>query len=180
MGRSGTTSLPAVDPKPPSESRGTLVKWMSILDANSAGFIHGGTVMKLCDEAAGVAAVKHSRCRVVTAAVDRMTFLHPIHVGELMTLSATVNAVWRTSMEVGVRVEAENPRTGEIRHTNTAYLTMVALDEDGKPTEVPPLAVGGPNEERRAREAQVRRRNRLAEREQLMAHREAEEPAQPA
>ena len=84
---------------------------MGIQEANSAGFVHGGIVMKMCDEAAGIAAVKHSRCRVVTAAIDRMTFLHPVHIGQLLTCRARVNAAWRTSMEVGVRVEAENPRT---------------------------------------------------------------------
>ena len=105
--------------------------------------------------------------------MDRMTFLLPIHVGELLTLKAGVNAVWRTSMEVGVRVEAENPRTGEVRHTNTAYLTMVALDDDGRPLAVPPLATASPDEERRAREQQVRRANSLAEREQIRAERAA-------
>jgi acyl-CoA hydrolase len=150
----------------------TLVKWMGLADANSAGFVHGGTVMKLCDEAAGIAAIKHSRRRVVTAGMDRMTFLFPVHVGELVSFLATVNAVWRTSMEVGVRVEAENPRTGECRHTNTAYLTMVALDEEGRPTEVPGLEVAGPDQERRAHEAQVRRAHRLAEREQIVEARE--------
>src|SRR4051812_18863471 len=129
-----------------------LVKWMGITDANSAGFIHGGIVMKLVDEAAGIAAVKHSRCRVVTAAVGSMPFPQPIHVGELVTLSASVNAAWRTSMEIGVRVEAENPRTGEVRHTNSAYLTMVALDDHGLPTPVPPLAPESADEERRQRE----------------------------
>ena len=112
---------------------------MGLVDANSAGYVHGGTVMKLCDEVAGLAAVRHSRCRVVTAGMDRMTFLEPIHIGELVTFTASVNAAWRTSMEVGVRVEAEQPREGTVRHTNTAYLTMVALDDDGRPTEVPPL-----------------------------------------
>jgi acyl-CoA hydrolase len=144
---------------------------MGITDANSAGFVHGGTVMKLCDEAAGLAAVRHSRSRVVTAAVDRMTFLHPVFVGELMTLTARVNAVWRTSMEVGVRVEAENPRTGDSRHTGTAYFTMVALDEDGRPTEVPDVRIETDVEARRSREAQVRRANRLAERDELRAGR---------
>jgi acyl-CoA hydrolase len=153
------------------ESGAVLVKWMGITDANSAGFVHGGTVMKLCDEAAGLAAVRHSRSRVVTAAVDRMTFLHPVFVGELMTLTARVNAVWRTSMEVGVRVEAENPRTGDSRHTGTAYFTMVALDEDGRPTEVPDVRIETEVEERRSREAQVRGANRLAERDELRAGR---------
>jgi acyl-CoA hydrolase len=129
--------------------------------------------MKLCDEAAGLAAIKHSRCRVVTAAIGGMTFLHPIHVGELLTFSASVNAAWRTSMEVGVRVDAENPRSGESRHTNTAYLTIVAVDEEGRPTAVPPLLAESPDDQRRAREAELRRRNRLAEREEILAERRA-------
>jgi acyl-CoA hydrolase len=140
---------------------------MNITDANSAGFVHGGTVMKLCDEAAGLAAIKHSRCRVVTAGMDRMTFLEPIHIGELVSFKAAVNAAWRTSMEVGVRVEAEHPRTGTLRHTSTAYLTMVAVDEDGHPAGVPPLLVESADEQRREREAQTRRRNRLAERDEI-------------
>jgi acyl-CoA hydrolase len=144
---------------------------MSIEDANSAGFVHGGTVMRMCDEAAGIAAIRHCGRRVVTAGVDRMTFTEPVWVGELLRCSATVNAVWRTSMEVGVRVEAENAVTGEVRHTSTAYLTMVAVDEHGKPSAAPPLAVEGPDEERRQHEAEVRRRNRLVEREQILAAR---------
>jgi acyl-CoA hydrolase len=155
-----------------SKSQALLVRWMSITDANSAGFVHGGVVMKLCDEAAGIAAVKHTRRRVVTAAIDRMTFLDPVHVGQLLACKASVNAVWRTSMEVGVRVEAENPLTGEIRHTSTAYLTMVVLDEQGTPTEAPPLVAESPDEQRRMGEAELRRRNRLAEREQIRASRE--------
>jgi len=160
-----------VESKPVSQSRSQIVHWMGLADANSVGNVHGGTVMKLCDEAAGLAAIKHSRCRVVTAGMDRMDFLIPIRVGELVTFSATVNAAWRTSMEVGVRVEAENPRTGEIRHTNTAYLTMVALDEAGKPTPVAPLIAETPTEVRRMREAELRRANRLRERDQILAAR---------
>src|SRR5688572_2726792 len=144
---------------------------MGLIDANAAGYVHGGTVMKLCDEVAGLAAVRHSRSRVVTAGMDRMTFLEPIHIGELVTFTASVNAAWRTSMEVGVRVEAEQPREGTVRHTNTAYLTMVALDDDGRPTEVPPLEAVSEDEVRREREAQTRRRNRLAEREELQTGR---------
>jgi acyl-CoA hydrolase len=103
-----------------------------------------------------------------------MAFLYPIYVGELVTLSATVNAAWRTSMEVGVRVEAENPRTGAARHTNTAYLTLVALDDEGNPAPVPPLIATDATEQRRMREAEMRRANRLAEREQIRAHRDDE------
>jgi len=140
---------------------------MGVTDINVAGFVHGGTVMKLCDEVAGVAAIRHSHGRVVTAGVDRLTFLEPVQQGDLVTLLASVNAVWRTSMEVGVRVEAERPGSGEVRHTSSAYLTMVALDEHGRPTAVPPLLTESELEVRREREAQTRRRNRLAERDEL-------------
>ena len=161
-----------MEPKPVSESRAQLIRWMGITDANSAGNVHGGIIMRLADEAAGLAAVKHSRKRVVTVAMDRMNFLFPIYVGDLVTFSATVNAAWRTSMEIGVRVTAENVRTGVKRHTNTAYLTMVALDEAGRPTPVPPVVPTTPTEERRMREAELRRANRLAEREQILSGRE--------
>jgi acyl-CoA hydrolase len=144
---------------------------MRISDANNGGNVHGGVIMYLCDEVAGIAAVRHCGCRVVTVAMDRMTFLHPVYVGHLLTLKATVNAAWSTSMEVGVRVEAENIRSGEVTATSTAYLTMVAIDDDGRPTPVPPLAPETPDEERRAREAQLRRDNRLAERERIEAER---------
>jgi acyl-CoA hydrolase len=140
---------------------------MGIGDANIAGLVHGGAVMRLCDEAAGIAAIRHSGSRVVTAAMDRMTFLHPVHIGELLICSASVNAVWRTSMEVGVRVEAENPRDGTRRHTSAAYLTIVALDEKGRPTPVPPLVAETDTERRRQREAELRRSNRLTEREEI-------------
>ncbi|MGI8903839.1 MAG: acyl-CoA thioesterase [Solirubrobacteraceae bacterium] len=165
-----------MDPKPPAESASLLTHWMGVEDANSAGTIHGGTVMKLADEAAGLAAIKHSRQRVVTAGMDRMTFLYPIAVGELVSSSATVNGAWRTSMEVGVHVEAENPLTGEVRHTNTAYLTMVALDDEGHPSRVPGVIATTPTEQRQLREAQLRRANRLAERAEILAHRDPETP----
>ena len=144
---------------------------MRVSEANNSGNVHGGVIMYLCDEVAGIAAVRHSGCRVVTVAMDRMTFLQPVLVGHLVTVKATVNAAWRSSMEVGVRVEAENIRTGETTQTSTAYLTMVALDDEGRPTTVPPIAPGSPDEERRAREAQLRRDNRLAERERIETER---------
>ena len=144
---------------------------MGIQTANNAGNVHGGMIMKLCDEVAGIAAIRHCGGRVVTAAVDRMTFLHPVFVGDLLTVKARVNASWRTSMEVGVRVESENVRTGETLHTSTAYLTMVALDDQGRPTPVPQVEAQSPDEERRLREAGLRRDNRLREREQLVAER---------
>ena len=161
------TQPSADEARPVSRSRSELIRWMSIQDANSAGFVHGGVVMRMCDEAAGIAAIRHSGCRVVTAGMDRMTFLQPVHVGELLHCVASVNAVWSTSMEVGVRVESENAVTGEVRPTSTAYLTMVAVDEQGKPIPVPPLRTETPIEERRQREAATRRRNRLAEREEI-------------
>jgi acyl-CoA hydrolase len=144
---------------------------MGPADANLGGNVHGGTIMYLCDEVAGIAAVRHSGCRVVTVAMDRMTFLNPVYLGQLVTVRATVNAAWRSSMEVGVRVESEDIRTGEVTHTSTAYLTMVALDDDGRPTAVPPIAPETADEQRRAREAQLRRDNRLAERERIDAGR---------
>lgn len=155
-----------------SEATAQLVRWMGVMDANTAGFVHGGTVLRLIDEVAGLAAIRHARQRVVTGGLDRTTFVHPVQVGELLSLSASVNAAWRTSMEVGVRVETEDPMTGERRHTNTAYLTMVAVDADGRPLAVPPFVPQTETEQRREREAQVRRRNRLAEREELLASRD--------
>jgi acyl-CoA hydrolase len=163
-----------VQPKPVRESVAEITHWMGLTDANSAGNIHGGVIMKLADEAAALAALKHSRLRVVTVGIDRMDFLVPIYIGELVTFRATVNAAWRTSMEVGVRVEAENPRTGEVKHASTAYVTMVALDEEGNPAPVPPLLTTTPDEQRRMREATLRRANRLAEREQIVRGRATE------
>ena len=156
-----------MQPKPPSSSQSVLTRWMGIQDANTAGNVHGGTIMKMCDEVAGVAAVRHSGTRVVTAAMDRMTFNQPVFVGHLVTVKAKVNAAWRTSMEVGVRVESENVRTGEVTHTSTAYLTMVALTDEGEPTPVPGVEATSEEEERRQREAQLRRDNRLRERDEI-------------
>ncbi|MGH2951265.1 MAG: acyl-CoA thioesterase [Solirubrobacterales bacterium] len=161
----------AVEPRPASASRSELVRWMGIEDANLAGLVHGGVVMKMCDEVAAIAAIRHSGKRIVTASVDRMTFVEPVHVGELLACSATVNAAWRTSMEVGVRVEAENPRSGEKRHTSTSYLTMVAIDDRGEPVPVPAVVAESETEKRRQHEAELRRANRLAERDQILADR---------
>jgi acyl-CoA hydrolase len=161
-------------PRKAEDSHAVLVRWMGIVDANSAGSVHGGTVMKLCDEVAGLAAVRHSRCRVVTAGMDRMTFLHPIFVGMIVSVRGMVNAAWRTSMEVGVRVEAENVHTGEVMHTSTAYLTMVALTPEGKPAPVPPVDPQTEDERRRLREAEHRRATRLREREEIVAARSSE------
>ena len=160
-----------MEPRPPSHSASTLTQWMGVTHANTAGNVHGGTIMRLCDEVAGIAAIRHAGVRVVTAGMDRMTFEHPVFVGQLLTVRATVNAAWRTSMEVGVRVESEQIQSGETLHTSTAYLTMVALDENGSPSDVPPVVPETEDEERRQREAQLRRDNRLAEREAIRAGR---------
>jgi acyl-CoA hydrolase len=144
---------------------------MGVGEANTAGNVHGGVIMHMCDEVAGIAAIRHSGCRVVTAGMDRMTFLHPVSVGDLVTVKASVNAVWRTSMEVGVRVESENVRTGAVLHTSSAYLTMVALDDEGRPMPVTPLDPQTPEEERRRREAELRRDSRLRERDQITRER---------
>ena len=152
----------------PSETISIVTHWMGVADANTSGNVHGGRIMYLCDEVAGIAAIRHCGCRVVTAGMDRMTFLEPVTVGQLVTFRATVNAAWRTSVEVGVRVEAEHVRSGEVTHVSTAYLTMVALDDDGRPSPVPPIEPESDAEQRRRREAQWRRDNRLAEREAIL------------
>lgn len=156
-----------MEAKPPSASQSVLTRWMGIQDANTAGNVHGGVIMKMVDEVAGVAAVRHCGGRVVTAALDRMTFTQPVYVGQLVTVKAMVNASWRTSMEVGVRVESEDVRSGEVTHTSTAYVTMVALGEEGGPTEVAGVEPQTDDERRRQREAQLRRDNRLRERDEI-------------
>ena len=123
--------------------------------------------MKLCDDVAVVAATRHARCRVVTLAVDGMLFRSAVKVGEVLTLKSTVNAAWRTSMEVGVRVDAEDVQGGETRHTVTAYFTMVALDTSANPSEVPKLIPTDEEERRRMHDADVRRHIRLADSREL-------------
>ncbi len=133
-------------------------------DANVLGNILGGRVMHLVDVAAAIAAHRHSNSHVVTASVDYLDFRNPIRVGELIVLKASVNRVFRTSMEIGVKVFSENVLTGERKHTTSAYVTFVAIDEAGRPKPVPPLIVETAEERRRFREALARRRIRLAHR----------------
>jgi acyl-CoA hydrolase len=149
-------------PRAPSHSEVVLVQLMTILDANNAGNVHGGTIMKLVDTAAGVAAARHCGGLAVTAAMDEMSFLEPVYVNDLVTVKAAVNDAGRTSMEVGVRVEAENPASGRKVHTSSAYLVYVALDEAGEPRPVPPIAPETEEERQRQLEAKLRRENRLA------------------
>lgn len=146
-----------------SESNTTVARVMMPQDANIAGNLFGGSILKMVDEVAYVVATRHSRSNIVTASVDKMDFRSPVHVGDLVSLKANLNAVWRSSMEIGVRVEAEDPRTGEIRHTGSSYLTVVCLGPDGKPTAAPELVLETENDRRRNREALRRRARRLEE-----------------
>jgi len=147
-----------------SESRAVLATVTLPQDANQYGNVFGGAIMKLVDEIAYVSAARHARTNIVTASLDKMDFLSPVHVGDLLTLSSSINAAWHSSMEVGVRVTAENVRTGEVRHTGSSYVTVVALGTDGKPTEVPELVLETDEDIRRNKEANERRRRRLKER----------------
>jgi uncharacterized protein (TIGR00369 family) len=165
-----------MDGKRIKDSAVVMAQMMIPQDANPAGNVHGGVILKIIDEAAGVVAMRHSRTNAVTASIDRMDFHTPVFVGNLLSVKASLNYVGRTSMEIGVRVEAENLLSGEIRHAGSAYLTYVALDPHGMPLEVPPLILETDEERRRNREARSRRDLRLAER-----HKEAgcqEEPGQ--
>ena len=132
-------------------------------DANTLGNILGGKVMHLVDIAAAIAAHRHCRKQVVTASMDRIDFLHPVKVGELIILKSSVNYVSRTSMEVGVKVLSENLRTGEQRQTASAYSTFVALGDDGKPATVPGLILDTDEDRRRFTEGEARRQIRLEE-----------------
>ncbi|HDQ41591.1 MAG TPA: acyl-CoA thioesterase [Desulfonatronum sp.] len=141
----------------------TMAVQMLPSDANPYGSIHGGIIMKHIDTAAGIVAIRHVRGNAVTASIDRLDFHYPAYVGDLLMLKAGINLVGRTSMEVGVRVEAENLLTGKIRHTASAYLTFVALDKNGRPAPAKPYLPATIDEIRRHDEAQIRRRMRLAE-----------------
>jgi len=143
------------------ESRTVMTQMMYPQDANSAGNVHGGTIMKLIDTAAGVVAIRHCRTNVVTASIDRLDLLRPIFIGNLVTIKASLNLVGKTSMEIGVRVDAEDLRSGETRKVAAAFLTFVALDKNGRPTQAPPLILETEEDIRRNREAGARRLARL-------------------
>ena len=142
------------------ESRVEMAQAMFTSDANQAGNVHGGTIMKLIDTAAGIAAIRHCRTNVVTASMDRLDFYKPVFVGELVILRASINYVGTTSMEIGVRVEAEEIMTGKVRHTNSAYLTMVSLDENRKPMTVPEITPQTDDEKRRFEDGRARAKRR--------------------
>ena len=147
--------------KPVESSKAIIAVQMLPSDANPMGNVHGGTILKLVDMAAAAAALRHARSNVVTASIDRMDFIQPVYVGNLLTLKASVNYVGTTSMEVGVKVEAEDLRTGKIVHTNSSYLTYVAIDEQGRPVTVPEIIPKTRDEKRRWREGKARRLQRL-------------------
>jgi acyl-CoA hydrolase len=146
-----------------SESEMTTAKLMMPTDANVIGNVFGGSIMKYMDEIAAIVAWRHAGKNVVTASIDRMNFYAPVYVGNLLILKAAVNYVGRTSMEIGVRIEAVDPTTRKGTHTGSCYLTYVALDEKGKPTPIPPLIVTTPDQRRRFKEAMTRRKLREAE-----------------
>jgi acyl-CoA hydrolase len=167
---------PAVDPaaRPASGSSVSLIRQMDLTDANLLGNVHGGSVMKMVDTAGGLAAMKHcGGGPVVTVSMDEMTFMEPVFVGDVVTVLAMVNDTGRTSLEVGVRVEAENYRTGRRVHTSSAYLVYVALDEDGRPRPVPGVRPETERQRQRQREAKLRRQARLARKETILAARRA-------
>lgn len=154
-------SLPG---KTTKESRLTINQLMLPEHANTLGNVHGGWIMKLADEAGGLCATRHARRHAVTVAIDSMTFDEPVHVGELLELTAEVTWTGRTSMEVVVNVVAENPLTGDRVSTNSAYLVYVALDERGRPTPVPPLIPQTDAERERMAAAQKRQDYRVRQR----------------
>jgi acyl-CoA hydrolase len=147
------------------ESQHESSELMMPQDANNLGHIFGGVILSMMDKTAAIAAFRHSRASVVTASIDRVDFREPIHLGDLVVMKASVNYVGRTSMEVGVRVEAEELLTGRHRHTNSCYLTFVAVDRDGHPIQVPELIPETHDEKRRYDAARARRARRLDERQ---------------
>jgi acyl-CoA hydrolase len=151
-------------PKRVADSQVVISRLMGQGDANLMGNVHGGILMKLIDEAGGITAARHAQRPVVTVAVDSLTFILPIRVGDLVVLTATLTWVGRTSMEAKVHVEAENLFTGERTHTNSAYVVYVALDENGRPNEVPRLIAETEEQRRRMIEADVRQAQRLGRR----------------
>lgn len=150
-----------------SETRVEVAEMMQPHHANPAGNVHGGQIMKMIDDAAGVVAIRHARSNVVTASIDRLDFHAPVYVGNLVVLKASINCVGKSSMEVGVRVEAEDLRTGQVRHTASAYLTYVALGKDGRPHAVPGLVLET-EDDRRRWEAGLRRRDERARTRQVL------------
>lgn len=156
-----------MDPKKPSESAVTMTEIVLPSHTNALGSIFGGTIMSWIDIAAAISASKHARNTVVTASIDALHFIAPVKLGHFVHIKACVNFAGKTSMEVGVRVDSENPLTGEINHTATAYTTFVALDIHGKPRPVAPIIAETPVEKRRYEAAVARRQSRIELAEEL-------------
>lgn len=162
-----------MDPRPVRLSQVEMTEIVLPNDANVHGSVLGGRVMHLMDVCGAVAANRHSHSGVVTAAVDGIEFLGPVPVGHLLVLKSSVNFAARTSMEVGVKVWSEDPRSGDRRHTSSAFLTFVAVDREGRPVAVPPVLPETEEEKRRFADAQRRRAVRLRDREEKKARRSA-------
>ncbi len=160
-------SAPPSEPKSPAESESVVTELMMPKDANVLGPVFGGKILSMVDRAAAVAAMRHAGCKAVTVSIDRVDFNEPIYVGELVMCKSRVNYVGRTSMEIGVRVEAENVLTGSRRHTNTCYLTFVAINDDGRPIPVRPLRLDTDADRKRWHEGERRRAARRALAEEL-------------
>ena len=156
-----------------SDSRVEIAQVMYPEHANPAGNVHGGYILKIVDQAAAIAGARHTHQNVVTASVDRMDFISPVYIGNLVFAKASINYTGKTSMEIGVRVEAECIRTGTHTHVGSAYLTFVALDDNDKPTEIPQIIPETEEEKRRYLEAQNRRELRL---KQAKKHRHEQQP----
>ena len=154
--------MPTRESRAVRESALVTAHLMMPQDANIQGNVYGGTIMKLMDEIAGSVAVLHTRKNAVTASVDQMNFYEPVYIGNLLILKASVNFVGKTSMEIGVRIEARDLRSGDTVHTGSSYLTFVALDESGNPTEIAEIIPETEEEKRRYVEAKRRREKRLA------------------
>jgi acyl-CoA hydrolase len=154
----GGTTVPA---RPARDSQHETSELMMPQHANNLGHVFGGVVLSMMDKAAAVSAIRHARTTCVTVSVDSVEFREPIHLGELLIMKAQVNFVGRTSMEIGVRVEAENLLSGIRRHTNSCYLTFVAVDRHGRPVPIPKIVPGTDEEKSRYEAAMERRKRRL-------------------
>jgi acyl-CoA hydrolase len=167
MARASTSAQRQVPPEQPrptehhvADSRIVMARAMQPPDANVWGNVHGGAIMRMVDEAGGAVAVRHARSRCVTVAMDRMTFKQPVYIGDLLTVTAQLTYVGRSSMEVEAHIQAEDLRTGDVRHVGTSYLVYVAIDDEGHPMPAPPLTLLTDEERQRWREAEARRARR--------------------
>jgi len=162
-----------MEAKKVSESRVEIAQIMYPEHANPAGNVHGGYILKIVDQAAAIAGARHTHQNVVTASVDRMDFISPVFIGNLVFAKASINYTGKTSMEIGVRVEAECLKTGTQTHVGSAYLTFVALDDNDKPAEIPQIITETDEEKRRYEEAKKRRETRM---QKVKKHKHLQQP----